>query len=70
MKDHVPDRTVDMSYLVYRQLLLPLGEWVEQVQSARNQYAKTNGLPGRRINLDWKDTKTLVSQEQSGDEEQ
>jgi len=70
VKDHVPDRTVDMSYLVYRQLLLPLGEWVGQVQSARNQYAKTNGLPGRRINFDWKDTKTLVSQEQSGDEEQ
>ena len=70
VKDHVPDRTVDMSYLVYRQLLLPFGEWVEQVQSARNQYAKANNLPSRNEKFDWKDTTTLIGQEQAGDAEQ
>jgi hypothetical protein len=28
VKDHLSDRTVDMSYLVYRELILPFGEWV------------------------------------------
>ena len=32
IKDHVPDRTVDMSYLVYRQLLLPFDPWIEQLK--------------------------------------
>ncbi len=40
IKDHVPDRTVDMSYLIYRELLLPFDEWAEQVR------------PGSR--LEWK----------------
>ena len=31
VKDHVPDRTVDMSYLVYRQLLLPFGQWAGEI---------------------------------------
>jgi hypothetical protein len=55
VKDHLPDRTVDMSYLVYRQLLLPLGEWVEKVQAARNTYAQRNGVPSRSVKFDWKD---------------
>jgi hypothetical protein len=32
IKDHVPDRTVDLSYLVYRQLMLPFDTWIEQLQ--------------------------------------
>jgi hypothetical protein len=32
IKDHVPDRRVDMSYLVYRQLLLPFDQWIEQLK--------------------------------------
>jgi len=55
VKDHVPDRTVDMSYLIYRQLLLPFGQWADEVLSSRNDYAKANGLAVRRIQFDWKD---------------
>ena len=44
VKDHLPDRTVDMTYLVYRELLLPFGDWVEQVRAVRNQYAASHGL--------------------------
>ena len=55
VKDHLPDRTVDMTYLVYRELLLPFGDWVEQVRSVRNQYAQSHGLPLRNDRFDWKD---------------
>jgi hexosaminidase len=55
VKDHVPDRTVDMSYLVYRQLLLPFGQWADEVLSSRNAYAKANGLVERTNRLDWRD---------------
>jgi hypothetical protein len=55
VKDHVPDRTVDMSYLVYRQLLLPFEQWAEQVVSSRNEYAKANGLAARNFSFNWKD---------------
>jgi hypothetical protein len=55
VKDHVPDRTVDMSYLVYRQLLLPFGQWAEGVLSSRNEYAKANGLVERTSRFDWND---------------
>ncbi len=56
VKDHQPARTVDMSYLVYRELLYPLGDWSAKVVASRNQYAKAHGLPVRKFNLDWKDT--------------
>ena len=55
VKDHLPDRTVDMSYLVYRELQLPFGDWVEQVRAARNQYAQSHGLPLRNERFEWKD---------------
>ena len=42
VKDHEPDRTVDLSYLVYRQLLLPFDDWYENVRAARNSYASRN----------------------------
>jgi hexosaminidase len=53
VKDHVPDRTIDMSYLIYRQIQLPLGRWYSQVQTARNSYAQKNRLPERRDEFDW-----------------
>jgi hexosaminidase len=59
VKDHLPDRTVDMTYLVYRQLLLPLGDWVEQVRAARNQFAQMHNLPVRNDRFDWKDLKPV-----------
>ena len=55
VKDHLPDRTVDMSYLVYRELQLPFGDWVEQVRAVRNQYAQSHGLPLRNERFDWRD---------------
>src|SRR5205814_1937875 len=58
-KDHLPDRTIDMSYLVYRELLLPFGEWVEQVRAARNQYAQAHKLPVRNDRFDWKGLKPV-----------
>lgn len=61
VKDHHPVRTVDMSYLVYRELLYPLGDWADKVQSVRNQYAEAHHLPLRRGQLDWKDTGTSTA---------
>jgi hexosaminidase len=62
VKDHLPGRTVDMSYLVYRELILPFGEWFKQVENARNQYAQVHALPVRTDKLDWKNTQTSASQ--------
>ena len=44
-----------MTYLVYRELLLPLGDWVEQVRAVRNQFAAAHGLPAQNERFDWKD---------------
>ena len=60
VKDHLPMRTVDLSYLIYRELLLPFGKWYDQVETARNQYAKEYGLPARTDRLNWKDYQTLA----------
>jgi hexosaminidase len=54
VKDHEPDRTVDLSYLVYRQLLLPFDDWYENVRAARNSYASKHGLRARSDSLNWK----------------
>ena len=54
VKDHEPDRTVDLSYLVYRQLLLPFDDWYERVLAARNSFASRHRLPARRDTLNWK----------------
>jgi hexosaminidase len=53
VKDHLPDRTVDMSYLVYRELLLPLEGWYDATQAARNRYAEAHGLAARNEPLAW-----------------
>lgn len=55
VKDHLPDRTVDMSYLVYRETLLPFGEWVSRIASARNAFAEAHRLPVRTYSLSWAD---------------
>jgi hexosaminidase len=51
----VPDRTVDMSYLIDRELLLPFGEWYDKVETARNDYARSHGVPERHDSLQWSD---------------
>ena len=59
VKDHVPDRTVDMTYLVYRELQLPFGEWVSAIRGARNRFAAANHLPEKKSDFDWRDTETV-----------
>jgi hypothetical protein len=59
VKDHVGDRTVDLSYMVQREILLPVGDWVEGVQSARNKFARSHNLPASNQTFDWKDTKAV-----------
>ena len=56
VKDHLPVRTVDMSYLIYRQLKLPLGKWADETINARNQFAEKNTLPMRKETLNWEST--------------
>ena len=55
VKDHLPDRTVDMSYLVYREKILPFGEWLNAIAAARNQFAAAHNLSARNYHLDWQD---------------
>jgi len=59
-KDSLADRTVDLSYLIHRELLLPLGEWYEQVEAARNGYARKYALPVRTDKLHWEDYATVI----------
>jgi len=69
VKDHQPVRTVDLSYVVYRELLYPMGTWAEQVGSIRNQYAQKHELPVRDQKLDWKNIKTGISTARIADED-
>lgn len=55
VKDHLPDRTVGMEYLVYRELLLPFGEWVDQIAFERNRIAGAHRLPLIPARFDWSD---------------
>jgi hexosaminidase len=55
VKDHVPDRTVDMTYLIYRELQLPFGAWVESIRTARNRYAAANGRDADTATFNWLD---------------
>lgn len=57
VKDHPGDRTVDLSYLVLRQLQLPVADWAAQLESARNRYAAAHNLPERNQPLNWTDMK-------------
>ncbi len=70
VKDHQPARTVDMSYLVYRELLYPLGNWANRVIAIRNQYASSHGLPSHEGHFDWKETASVVSTPRVADPDQ
>ncbi|MEO6923003.1 MAG: hypothetical protein ABI142_04200, partial [Bryocella sp.] len=61
VKDHLPDRTVDMTYLLYREKLLPFGEWVNSILAARNKFAAAHHLPVRDYRLAWDDFTTPSS---------
>ena len=53
VKDHLPDRTVDMRYLIRRELELPFGAWVESIRAARNAFASAHFLPPNKMKFDW-----------------
>jgi hexosaminidase len=55
VKDHRPGRTVDMTYLIYRDLNYPLDKWAEEVQDVRNNVAEKKGLPLRKKQLLWRE---------------
>lgn len=61
VKDHLPDRTVDMTYLVYREKLLPFGTWVNSILGARNTFAAAHNLPARNYRLAWDDFSAVPS---------
>ncbi len=53
VKDHRPGRTVDMSYLIYRELHYPIDKWAEDVLNIRNIFARKKHLPIRKERLQW-----------------
>jgi hypothetical protein len=55
VKDHLPDRTVGMEYLVLRELLLPFGEWVARIEAHRAALAQAHGAPARSAAFRWRD---------------
>ena len=44
-----------MTYLVYREKILPFGDWVDAIAAARNQFATAHHLPTRKYHLAWDD---------------
>jgi hypothetical protein len=44
-----------MTYLVYREKLLPFGDWVNAIAAARNQFAAAHHLSTRNYHLAWED---------------
>ncbi|MCE6991109.1 beta-N-acetylhexosaminidase [Dyadobacter sp. CY323] len=53
IKDHQPIRTIDLSYLIYRELHYPLEKWWNDVKKVRNDYAQSHQLPLVDKQLDW-----------------
>ncbi len=62
VKDHLPVRTVDLSYLVYRQLLYPFDDWAKRTTDARNAYAEAHHLPAKTFSLRWSSTSVEANQ--------
>jgi len=58
VKDHLPVRTVDLSYLIYRELLYPFDDWAKRTAAARNEYAEAHHLPDKQFSLHWDSTVT------------
>lgn len=57
IKDHQPVRTVDLSYLIYRELHYPLDQWWTDVTKVRNDYAQRHQLPLMDQKLNWQQYK-------------
>ncbi len=56
VQDYRVDRELGLKYLIERELLLPFGEWFNQVQEVRNRYATAHWIPARNLQFDWKAT--------------
>ena len=57
IKDHQPVRTIDLSYLIYRELHYPLDQWWNDVKKVRNDYAQQHQLPLTNKQLNWQQYK-------------
>jgi len=57
IKDHQPVRTIDLSYLIYRELHYPLDQWWTDVVKVRNDYAQKHQLPLTNKQLNWQQYK-------------
>ncbi|MCF0041404.1 glycoside hydrolase family 20 zincin-like fold domain-containing protein [Dyadobacter fanqingshengii] len=57
IKDHQPVRTIDLSYLIYRELHYPLDQWWNDVKKVRNDYADKHQLPLMNKQLNWQQYK-------------
>ncbi|ACT92966.1 Glycoside hydrolase, family 20, catalytic core [Dyadobacter fermentans DSM 18053] len=53
IKDHQPVRTIDLSYLIYRELHYPLDQWWNDVLKVRNDFAQQHNLPLVNKQLEW-----------------
>ncbi len=60
---------LDMTYLIYRELLYPLGDWAAQVRAVRNHYAEGHGLRARTGQWNWKDLSPVVTIQRVGNSE-
>lgn len=54
VKDHRPIRTIDLSYLIYRELNFPLEKWFQLTLDSRNKFALIHGLPQVTVSLNWR----------------
>jgi len=61
VKDHLPVRTVELSYLIYRELLYPFDDWAKRTVAARNEYAAAHGLAPTSLSLEWNNTTIPVA---------
>lgn len=59
VKDHLPDRTSDLSYVTYRENILPFGDWVAKILKARNSFAQAHHLPLRKPGMNWSSFEVL-----------
>ncbi len=62
VKDHLPVRTVNLSYLIYRELLYPFDDWAKRTVAARNAYAETHHVPAKPFALHWNSTSGEATQ--------
>jgi len=68
VKDHTGDRTVDLTYMIQRELQLPFGEWMENIRAARNRTAEAHGLKSATEKFDWLDMGDRGPRDEKGNE--